>query len=226
MRRNLRFWTRFTWENVEAELIIVAVFLVIGAVTGDYIWSDGGSGLADFAALAPFYLIISAVLCVMMISPGCQTLYIPLLIANGEPRKNIFWGFQYHRFLLIAVTSAVSALVWSLVPSEISDACLSCLPMIVLGLVISSSLGNLLGSMYVKWKWAGVVVMVLLFGMCGGLVGWMGSTGGFEITGMSLFVLGMATYAPSWQMTAAAAALLAVDLGIQWLLLRRREVKL
>lgn len=226
MRRNLRFWTRFTWENVELELIIVAVFLVIGAVTGDYIWANGVSGLTDFAALAPFYLIIAAVLCVMMISPGCQTLYIPLLIANGEPRKNIFWGFQYHRFLLIAVTSAVSALVWSLVPSEISDACLSCLPMIILGLVISSSLGNLLGSVYVKWKWAGVVVMVLLFGMCGGLVGWLGSTGGLEMAGVSLFVLGLATMSLPWQTAAVAAVLLAVDLGVQWLLLRRREVKL
>lgn len=225
MRRNLRFWTRFTWENVEAELIVVAFFLVFGAISGDAVWA-GGNGLADFVALAPFYLIIAAVLCVMMISPGCQTLYIPLLIANGEPRKNIFWGFQYHRFLLIAVTSAVSALVWILTPSEISDACLSCLPMILLGLVISSSLGNLLGSVYVKWKWAGVVVMVLFFGLCGGLVGWMGSTGGFEMAGVSLFVLGLATMSLPWQMAAVAAALLAVDLGVQWLLLRRREVKL
>lgn len=225
MRRNLRFWTRFTWENMELELIMVGVFLVIGAITGDAVWA-GGADLANFAALAPFYLIISAVLCMMMVGPGCHTLYIPLLIANGETRRNIFWGFQFHRFLLIAATSAVSALVWVLVPSEISDACLSCLPMIILGLVISSSFGNLLGSVYVKWKWAGVVVRVLFFGMCGGLMGWMGSTGGFEITGMSLFVLGMSTFAPSWQMTAVAAALLGADLGVQWLLLRRREVKL
>ena len=34
MRRNLRFWTRFTWENMEVELIVVAVFLVMGVVTG------------------------------------------------------------------------------------------------------------------------------------------------------------------------------------------------
>lgn len=226
MRRNLRFWTRFTWENMEVELIVVAVFLVMGVVTGDPVWSNGGSDMQNFLALAPFYLTIAAAICVMVVGPGCQTLYFSLLVASGETRRNVFWGFQFHRVLLIAATSAVSALVWALIPSEISAAGLSCLPMIVLGLVISSCAGSLLGSAFVKWKWVGLVLMIVLFGMFGGLVGWMGSTGGLEIAGVSLFVLGMATIAPSWHVAAIAGALLAVDLGIQWLLLRRREVKL
>ena len=226
MRRNLRFWTRYTWESVEVELICVGVFLVLSTLSSEPAWTGSSGGWADFLALAPFYLIVAAVLSIVMIVPGCQILYIPLLVSHGEPRKNVYWGYQYYRFLLIAVTSAVSGLVWALVPSEISTACLSCLPMIVTGLVIASSFGNLLGSAYVRWKWLGVVVLVLFFGACGGMAGWIGSHGGFDIAEVSVFTLGLTTMVLPWQLIAAAVVLLVIDLSVQWLLLRRREVKL
>ena len=228
MRRNLRFWSRYTWESMEAELIAMGAFVLISAVSSDPLWTkgmSGQSGWTDYLALAPFYLIVAAVICIMILGPGSQTLYIPLLISNGEPRKNIFWGYQFHRLLLVAATSVIAGLTWLLIPSEISDACLSCLPMIVTGLVICSSAGNLLGSAYVKWKWFGMVAMVLFFGVCGGLGGWLVSTGGLKIPAVSLLTLGLTTIIPTGQMAALAAALLAVDLGVQWLLLRRREVK-
>ena len=153
-------------------------------------------------------------------------LYFPLLISCGEPRRNIFWGFQYHRFLLIAATSAVSGLIWVLVPGEISTACLSGLPMIVTGLLMVSSFGNLLGSAYLKWKWVGTIILVLFFGTCGGLAAWLMNSGGFDMTAASLVVWGMVTLFLPWQIMLAAVVLLAVDMGAQWLLLRRREVRL
>ena len=82
-----------------------------------------------------------------------------------------------------------------------------------------SSFGNLLGSAYVKWKWAGTIVLVLFFGACGGLSGWLMSSGGFDMTAASMTVLGMVTLFLPWQMVLAAAVLLAADMGAQWLLL-------
>lgn len=225
MKRNLRFWTRFTWEYLEAELIVVGVFLLMSIINSELIWAGGMTGILDVLALLPFYLIISAVLCMMMIAPGCQMLYVPLLISCGETRRNIFWGCQYFRFLLIAVTAAVSALVWLLVPCDVSSAGLQCLPLIITGLAIASALGNLVGLVYVRWKWVGVVVIALVFGIFGGVCGWMGSTGGFDFAGLPVVSTVLSNLYLPWPVVAAAAVLLAADLGCQWLLLRRREVK-
>ena len=63
MRRNLRFWSRYTWESMEAELIAMGAFVLISAVSSDPLWTkgmSGQSGWTDYLALAPFYLIVAA----------------------------------------------------------------------------------------------------------------------------------------------------------------------
>ena len=44
MRRNLRFWSRYTWESMEAELIAMGAFVLISAVSSDPLWTKGMSG--------------------------------------------------------------------------------------------------------------------------------------------------------------------------------------
>ena len=226
MRRNLRFWTRFTWEYVGAELIMVGIFLLVGLFSSDWIWADGVSGLMDFLALFPFYLIIAAILIVMMTGPGVQTLYIPLLVSCGEPRKNVFWGMQYHRFLMIAATSLICAAVWGLVPSEISDAGLQCLPVIIAVLVIISAFGGLMGAAYVRWKWLGILIILVFFGGFGGLVGWLFTSDRLGFGDMALAVENLSGFSLPWLVAAVAAVLLAVELSVLWLTLRRHEVRL
>lgn len=226
MKRNLRFWTRFTWEGVEAELVVMGFFLLLNVFNSEPLWTRGTGGWMDFLALAPFYLIFAAALCTILIAPGTQMIYVPLLLSHGEPRKNVFWGFQYHRFLLIAATAGISGLVWALVPGKLSAACLSFLPLIVTGMVICSAVGGLFGSAYVKWKWLGVIIIAIVCGCGGGLAGWAGVSGSFDFMEFSVSIPGLAETNLPWQLAAAAAALLALDMGLQWLMLRRREVKL
>lgn len=219
MKRNLRFWTRHTWESTYVELGIVAVLAVLTVLGADQMQFQ------LLASLIPYYLFISAVLCIMMINYGSQTLYIPLLISMGETRRNILLGFHYYRCLIIAVTVALSALLWALVPCEISSTGLGSIPTILTVLVIASALGSLMGTIYAKCKWLSIIIVVLICGGMGGMGGFLFS-GGFELVETSAIdMAGVLRHLP-WWLVLAAAALFAVDVVFQWLLLRRQEVKL
>ncbi|MDE7243835.1 MAG: hypothetical protein K2O18_07655, partial [Oscillospiraceae bacterium] len=140
--------------------------------------------------------------------------------------KNVFWGLQYHRFLMIAATSLICAAVWLLVPGEISDAGRQCLPVIVTCLLIISSFGNLMGAAYVRWKWLGILVILLLSGGFGCLISWLILSEGFNLSDLLGTAENLYGLSLPWQIAAVAVILLALDLAVLWLTLRRREVKL
>ena len=140
MKRNLRFWTRFTGESAAGELVVVAVLLAITTLGADRLQ------LEVVASVVPYFLCVSAVLCMIMINLSCHTLYIPLLLSLGETRRNIFFGFHYYRALIITVTLALSALIWALAPCDISSIGLHSMPTLLTVLVIASSLGGIMGT--------------------------------------------------------------------------------
>ena len=219
MKRNLRFWTRYTWESTYVEWAVVAVLAVLTALGADQMQFQ------LLASLIPYYLFISAVLCIIMLNYGSQTLYIPLLISMGETRRNILLGFHYYRCLIIAATVALSALLWALVPCEMSSIGLRSIPTILTVLVIASALGSLMGTIYAKCRWLSIAIVVLICGDMGGMGGFLFS-GGFELVETSAIdLVGVLRHLP-WWLVLAAAALFVVDVVFQWLLLRRQEVKL
>lgn len=219
MRRNLTFWTRYTWESAGVELLVAAVLVLITAFGTD------SMQLQLLASVIPFYLFVSGAFCVVNINMGSQTLYVPLLISMGETRRNVFLGFQYYRLLILTATTLLSALIWLLIPGQVSALGWKSLPTLVTALVLFSSVGSLMGTLFTKWKWVGTVFMILI---CGG----MGSAVGFTLTsGVQLEQAGTVEIATllcrlPWWLVLAAAVLLALDLGFHWLVLRRREVKL
>ena len=219
MKRNLRFWTRYTWESTYVEWAVVAVLAVLTALGADQMQFQ------LLASLIPYYLFISAVLCIIMLNYSSQTLYIPLLISMGETRRNILLGFHYYRCLIIAATVALSALLWALVPCEMSSIGLRSIPTILTVLVIASALGSLMGTIYAKCKWLSIAIVVLICGSMGGMGGFLFS-GGFELVETSAIDIVSILRRLPWWLAAAALALLVVDVVFQWLLLRRQEVKL
>ncbi len=219
MKRNLRFWTRYTWESTYVEWAVVAVLAVLTALGADQMQFQ------LLASLIPYYLFISAVLCIIMLNYSSQTLYIPLLISMGETRRNILLGFHYYRCLIIAATVALSALLWALVPCEMSSIGLRSIPTILTVLVIASALGSLMGTIYAKCKWLSIAIVVLICGSMGGMGGFLFS-GGFELVETSAIDIVSILRRLPWWLAAAALALFVVDVVFQWLLLRRQEVKL
>lgn len=220
MKRNLRFWTRHTWESAGVELALVALLALLTALTADSVQ------LTSLAAAAPYFLLVSGCLCILMINYSSQILYIPLLLSMGETRRNLFFGFHYYRCLVIAVTLGISALIWALVPCEVSSTGLRSIPTILVVLVIASAFGSLIGTTYAKCKWLSIVFIVLICGGIGGLFGFFFSGGASELTEVDLLALARYLERLPWWLVLAAAVLLLVDGAFQWLLLRRQEVKL
>ena len=218
MKRNLKFWTRYTWESSGVVLVTAAVLAVIS------LFGAEGLDFAVFAAIVPYYLCIAAVFIMMMLNSSSQTLYVPLLLSMGETRRNVLLGFHYYRVLIIAVTAALCALIWLLAPGEVSAIGLRSIPTILCVLLIASALGSIMGTVLVRWKWAGMVLIILLCGVAGGTVGFAGATGGLDAAQI-IKIVSYLEMLPWWLMAAVPASL-ALDAGFQWLILRRQEVRL
>ena len=219
MRRNLRFWTRYTWEGMQVVVLVLAILLVLSAVGASRL------ELTALAATVPAYLLLAAGLTIIMLNYGTQVVYIPLLISMGETRRNLFLGYHFYRVLIIAVAVGLSALIWALVPGEISRLGLSNIPAILALLVTSASLGSIMGTIYFKWKWAATILLVVVFGICGGIGGFSIAGGGEDVA--QLIGKGAAMLAEfPWWVALGAAAALGADAAFHWVLLRKQEVKL
>ena len=218
MKRNLRFWTRYTWECTGLVLCVTVVLAALCA------FSEENLDVRTFATATPYFLCVSTVFCILMGNSGTHTLYVPLLLSMGETRKNVLAGFLYFRGLIIAVTTALCALIWLAAPGEASAVGLRSIPTILCVLVTCSNLGSIMGTLFVKWKWAGMIMIIIICGVGGGLVGFASAAGGVLLTN----ALELAVYlaATPWWLAAVAAVSLGLDLGFQWLLLRRRDVQL
>ena len=163
MKRNLKFWTRYTWECTGMVLAVAAVLAVIAAFGAE------GLDLRALATVVPYFLCIGAVFCIMVGNSGTQTLYVPLLLSMGETRRNVLLGFHYFRALIIAVMLALCAAVWLLAPGDVSAVGLRSIPTILCVLVIASAMGSIMGTVFVKWKWVGMILIILLCGLGGSL---------------------------------------------------------
>lgn len=220
MKRNLKFWTRFTWESAGSVLVCAAV------LAGISLFSADGLDVATFATVVPYYLCVAAIFMMMMLNSGSHSTYVPLLLSMGETRRNVLLGFHYYRVLIIAVTLAACSLIWLLVPGEVSSVGLRSIPTLLCVLLIASALGSIMGTIFVKWKWAGTVLIILLCGVAGGTVGFAStSVGGFMAVSKSVEIVSLLMTLP-WWLVAAVPVALALDIAFQWLLLRRQEVKL
>lgn len=218
MKRNLKFWTRHTWASIGLDMVMVAIFSAIAVLT------NNGIDWSLFVSAVPLFLIIAAIFGMIIINSSTQMLYTPLLLSMGETRRNVFFGSCYFRVLVIGMTTALCGLIWLITPSEISTTGLGSLLNIFLVLMSASSIGNFVGTLYVKWKWVGVMLLALVGGVGGALGGFLASSG---LVIEKLGVLKAASFLqdmPRW-IALVAFGLFAADLFFHWMLLRRQEVK-
>ncbi len=220
MKRNLKFWTRYTLESAEATLVCTAVLAVLA------LFGAEGLDFGTFATVVPYFLIVASIFMMLMINSGSQTLYVPLLLSMGETRRNVLLGFHYYRALIIAVTLAACALIWLLAPGEVSAIGLRSIPTLLCVLIIASAAGSIMGTVFVKWRWLGVVIIMILCGVAGGTVGLAGAAANDAISIAKTVDIVAHLIRLPWWLLAAVPVSLGLDIVFQWLLLRRQEVRL
>ena len=220
MKRNLKFWTRYTWESAGANLFCTAILSVVALFVAE------GLDFSTFATVVPYFLLISSVFMIMMLNTGSQTLYVPLLLSMGETRRNVLLGFHYYRALIITVTMAACALIWMIVPGEVSAIGLRSIPTILCILFIVSAVGSIMGTVFTKWKWLGTIIIIGICGAAGGTVGFASAAADDMVSIMTTVNIVNHFIELPWWLIALVPVALAADVLFQWLLLRRQEVKL
>ncbi len=220
MRRNVRFWAKYTWESIAAIVCGLAGLLVLTLF---------GSSYEDVLALLrrrPLFLFAASCLTLFMMNTGTQALYLPLLVSMGETRRNVYIGYNLCRLAILLSTLALGGLLMAVTPGEAAGGIgLGSLPTVAALLLAASSLGGIVGTTFLKIKWLGTVFIVLMCGGLGGMVGFLFSGGSVGVDKAAAWAAGALASLP-WQLALAAGVLLCVDLVFHWLVLRRREVKL
>lgn len=132
MRETIRYWLRFLWETAKIALWAVLLIGIIFLARVDF----SQMNLSPY--LLPAIITASAALPQMICGPGAYTLYMPLQLAMGETRRNVFWGYL------------ASILVYALPPAGICGALLALSPGVPnrLGLTLGLLLVQLLSGAF------------------------------------------------------------------------------
>lgn len=212
MSRNLRYWSRFTLQNLATTLIFVAFGLVLIVGGAESLEIESFQFLSIMALFGSLFSIVA-------FGCGVVTLYLPLLVSMGETRRATFWGYHYYMVLTMVVGTATWALLSILtgIPNWWNG-----LPTVVILHLLVSGFGGLIGILYARFKWVGILMIALL---SGGVAGITSYTMIRTIMREGTFVLNLRLSLSGW-MLLGGLALIAVEAVVCWFHFRRISVKL
>ena len=84
MRRNLRYWSKFSLQN----LFVPGLFLLIALALAVNWSADGPTDLT----LLPGMVLAGMLFSFICFGCGIVVLYLPLLVSMGETRRNVMLG--------------------------------------------------------------------------------------------------------------------------------------
>ena len=214
MSRNLRYWSKFSLQNlmIAGLFILIALVLAVG-------WSEEGGmeGLAILPGMALMGMLFSF----LAFGCGVVVLYLPLLVSLGETRRNVALGYHYYLFLTALLGTALWA-VLSLAAGAGQEV-LSGVPVVLAIQVIVAMAGSLVGVVYARYKWVGVAMIALLAGGTAGVFSFLMASNIMEENTFLSFDFRLDS---PWLLLLAAVVVAVLEIGIFWLHFRRREVKL
>lgn len=216
MKRNIRFWGRYSAEGM------IMVFCILAAIEGSsLLFGHGFETFASFLSELRMLLLIFATVILFFLNNSAQTLYIPLLLSHGETRKTVFIGHTLTKLAICVITVILLAAL-ALLSGE--DGAMRVLPTQMLILLIFSAFGGILGILLVKCKWIGTLIFLLACGGFGMTIGLLFAFSGRAET--LIRILQEVAQCFPWWLCAVTAVFVLTDLCCQWAVLRRAAVKL
>ena len=212
MSRNLRYWSRFALQNLATALIFVAFGLVL-AVGGAETMEAGTFQFLSVMALFGSLFSLIAFGC------GVTVLYLPLLVSMGETRRATFLGYHYYMALVLVMGTGLWALLSA--ATGIPDWWNALSTVVALHLLVAAFSG-LVGVLYARFKWVGILMIALL---SGGVAGVASYTMVRTILREGTFVLNLSLSLSGW-MLLGGLALMAVEAAVCWIHFRKISVKL
>ncbi len=211
MSRNLRYWSRFTLQNLMVAALFVVLTLVMTVSTEDL------TGLSLLPGMAFMGMLFSF----LAFGCGVVVLYLPLLVSLGETRRNVALGYHYY-LILTALEGTVLWAVLSLAAGAGQEV-LPGGPVVLAIQVIVAMAGSLVGIIYARYKWIGVAMIALLAGGTAGIFSFLLASNIMEENTFLSFDFRLGG---TWVFLLAAVAVTVLEIFLFWLHFRRREVKL
>ena len=211
MSRNLRYWSRFTLQNLMVAALFVVLTLVMTVSTEDL------TGLSLLPGMALMGMLFSF----LAFGCGVVVLYLPLLVSLGETRRNVALGYHYYLFL----TALLGTALWVVLSlaAGAGQEVLSGVPVVLAIQVIVAMAGSLVGIIYARYKWIGVAMIALLAGGTAGIFSFLLASNIMEENTFLSFDFRLGG---TWVFLLAAVAVTVLEIFLFWLHFRRREVKL
>ena len=212
MRRNLRYWSKFSLQN----LLVPGMCLLFALVLAVNWSAEGPTNLT----LLPGIALVGMLFSFICFGCGIVVLYLPLLVSMGETRRNVLLGYHYYLALSVVMGTALWAVMMWI--AGVGEAILSGLASVIGAQVLVAAAGSLIGIVYARYKWVGVLMIALLSGGTAGIFSFLVASRGRD--GIAL-IAGFLSPKGLWLLI-AGLALAAVEIAAAWLHFRRREVKL
>ena len=212
MRRNLRYWSKFSLQN----LLVPGLCLLFALVLAVNWSAEGPTDLT----LLPGIALVGMLFSFICFGCGIVVLYLPLLVSMGETRRNVLLGYHYYLALSVVMGTALWAVMMWI--AGVGEAILSGLASVIGVQALVAAAGSLIGIAYARFKWVGVLMIALLSGGTAGIFSFLVASRGRD--GIAL-IAGFLSPEGLWLLI-AGLALAAVEIAAAWLHFRRREVKL
>ena len=173
MKTEKRRWSFWGENFLETLGLAAAGALVIGLVqAGKGVFTGNAvEWILLILQLYPYYLFLAGIFVLMMEIVGYFQMMISVMISMSATRKSVIWELLLNLAAVILAYILISALIWKLIPGDVSDGGLQLLPLLGGGTLILSALFLLFGGVAVRWGKAGKVIFVILSLISGALIG-------------------------------------------------------
>lgn len=164
------FWGENFWETVG---IAAAGALGIGLVqAGKGVFTgNAGEWLLLILQLYPYYLFLAGVFVLMMVIIGYFQLMISVMISMNATRRSVIRELWLNIAAVNLAYILIAALIWKLVPGDVSEGGFQLLPLLGGGTFMLSAVFLLFGGVAVRWGKVGKVIFVILSMSAGALIG-------------------------------------------------------
>lgn len=179
MRRGgieMKKWRLFMEWALQVIGMSVVVVLGMTVLTGGQIWLgfskvSGGRMVSDL----PVKMMLVTVFVSAVTSSGVYTSYIPAGMCLNCRRKDALMGMQIMKLVVALLMSAITLLLaavgdWQFVRGNTAEA-LEILAVAFCALLLVTSVGEVVGLVYLRFRKIGMIIMVSFFAIGGGALG-------------------------------------------------------
>ena len=179
MRRGgieMKKWRLFMEWALQVIGMSVVVVLGMTVLTGGQIWL-GFSKASDGRMVSdlPVKMMLVTVFVSAVTSSGVYTSYIPAGMCLNCRRKDALMGMQIMKLVVAVLMSAITLLLaavgdWQFVRGNTAEA-LEILAVAFCALILVTSVGEVVGLVYLRFRKIGMIIMVSFFAIGGGALG-------------------------------------------------------